>query len=232
MSDNFIEPWLEYEKRVHEEFGRNGFKKRCVWSGVGEVTTAEVSDFRKILETAPDEKPLQRYIAEHPALLVGERGVPHCRWVIPQPSLAERYFPDFLVARINSGGVRWSFVELETPVIDSLFTQHGHARKQLRQGIKQIDDWRAWCEDNLDIARRPRNKGGLGLTDIYPAPGLVIIGRSDDRTDEDRAGRLRRFEERHQVEIWSYDRLIREAEDRAQEPGKHGSPSCEECGIA
>ncbi|MEV4207556.1 Shedu anti-phage system protein SduA domain-containing protein [Nocardia salmonicida] len=222
------EPWVEYEARLHSEFHRNGHDKYCAWSGVNDVTEREIADFELVLNSAGDEAPLQRYLTDHLSLVIGEWG-PQCRWVIPQASLGGRFVPDFLVARINSGGVRWRFVEIETPVIESLFTKKGHPRRQLAQGIKQINDWRFWCSENLDMARRPINKGGLGLTEIYPADGIVVIGRADQRTDDDRVA-LRQLEQTHQIQIMSYDRLAREARDRLKLPIEYGA-TCEECGI-
>jgi Domain of unknown function (DUF4263) len=222
------ETWAEYEDRVNQEFHRNGYDKHCAWSGTREVTTEEVADFRTVLESARDERPLQEYLAKHPSLLAGEIGR-QCRWVIPQPNLAGRFIPDFMVARLDSGGVKWALVELETPAIESLFTKDGHPRKQLRQGVKQIQDWRFWFEENLAMARQPPSRGGLGLVDVYAAmPGIVIIGRAHDRVDKDRSGRLRKLEGTHNIEVWSYDRLLREAEDRVSRLAS--SPSdCDEC---
>jgi|tagenome__1003787_1003787.scaffolds.fasta_scaffold20983061_2 hypothetical protein len=222
------ETWAEYEHRVSQEFLRSGYGKHCAWSGAGEVTTEEVAGFRTVLDSARDEKPLQEYLAKHPSLLGGEIGL-QCRWVIPQPNLAGRLIPDFMVARLDSGGVKWVLIELETPAIESLFTKDGHPRKQLRQGIKQIEDWRSWFRENLAMARQPRNRGGLGLVDVYAAmPGIVIIGRANDRVDEDRSSRLRTLEHIHNIEVWSYDRLVREAENRVSRLAS--SPSdCDEC---
>lgn len=121
-------------------------------------------------------------------------------------------------------------MELETPDIESLFTKAGHPRKQLAEGVRQIEAWRYWLGENLGIARQPRNNGGVGLVDVYPAPGIVIIGRAHNRNDEDRGGRLRAFEHNRNVEVWSYDRLIREAEKRAASLASDGPSNCEECG--
>jgi hypothetical protein len=114
VSDEAIEPWAEYEARIHAEFRRNGYGKHCVWSGAGEVTTEEIAEFRAILESAEDERPLQQYLAEHPSLLAGEIGR-QCRWVIPHPNLAGKLIPDFMVARMDSGGVKWTLVGIRNP---------------------------------------------------------------------------------------------------------------------
>lgn len=225
--DDVVEPWKEYEARLHDEFRRNGYRKCCTFSDSTDVGEAEVAVFDLVLETASDEKPLQDYLEGYPSLLVGEcHG--GCRWVIPRPRLGgvETYIPDFLIARINSDGPSWSFVELETPDIGSLHTKDGRRRDKFDHAVNQINDWRRWLTRNLDKAHLSRSAGGLGLVDLYPttARGIIVIGRADQRTDRDRE-LLRDLEAQNRIEVWSYDRLIREANHRVEARQRHGPSS-------
>ncbi|MGH8350692.1 MAG: Shedu anti-phage system protein SduA domain-containing protein, partial [Pseudomonas sp.] len=89
------------------------------------------------------------------------------RWRLPlgHPRKAIRLsFPDFLVARLDSLGVKWVLVELESPTAP-LFTKDRRESRQLAKGISQINEWRRWLDDNRTYARRA-GRSGLGLKDI------------------------------------------------------------------
>jgi hypothetical protein len=218
--------WAEYQARIRAEFSRNGYQKSCVHRS-DDADKDSLDLYDAILTTASDEKPLQEFLESRPQLVVGELGQ-LCRWVIPLKSLAGRYVPDFLVARLNSGGLRWTLVELESPRA-ALFTRAGTARKELAKGLAQIDDWRRWLSDNQDLARRGVHQNGLGLPEIRGnTDGVVIIGRANDRTDRDRE-RLEQIAWDRRVYVRSYDWLAREAQGRMDLRAKFGGPPCEEC---
>ncbi len=205
-----------------------GYSKYCVHgSHALDVSEEEAQHYEAKLEAATDEKPLQGYLALHPQLLAVEDSG-ECRWVIPQQSLNGKFFPDFLVGRLDSPGLKWVLVELQSPRAQ-LFTQKGEPAAQLREGINQIERWRRWLENNLDEARRPPSLDGLGLIGInHASRGLVLIGRSSDRNDEIRE-RLWQLTWRHQIAIRSYDWLAREARKRIRERNDFGPGRCEEC---
>lgn len=121
-------------------------------------------------------------------------------------------FPDFLVARLDSLGVKWVLVELESPTAP-LFTKDRRESRQLAKGISQINEWRRWLDDNRTYARRA-GRSGLGLKDIASdSPGLLLIGREHNRSADNR-DQLRQLALHHRIEIHSYDWLIREARNR------------------
>jgi hypothetical protein len=220
----------EYEafaKQVEDEFRRNGYTRYCVETAdAGDVDEDGIAKYLKELESAEDEKPMQRYLEEHPQLVLGELGA-QCRWVIPQKSLGGEYVPDFLVARLDSTGVVWTLIELESPRV-LLFTE-GRQRKQLSKGMNQINDWRRWLANNQDTARRARSRNGLGLVGITSmARGIVIIGRADQRTDDDRE-RIQQIMFQQQITIHSYDWLAREAKQRIENRRQHPLQACDEC---
>ena len=102
------------------------------------------------------------------------------------PRLGAEYVPDFVVARLDNGGLHWTLVELESPRA-GLFTRQGRKTRQLDAGTRQVSDWRDWIAANRDYAQRPKADGGLGLPEIdHSARGLVIIGRRSAVTDDDR----------------------------------------------
>jgi hypothetical protein len=220
--------WDEYGRRLTAEFARAGHTKFCIHNAARDVDADAVAAFSTTLEGATDEKPMQRFLEEHPAMLAGEINA-LCRWVFPQVRLGGKYVADFLTARIDSTGVKWVLVELESPRVKSLFTQEGVQAKQLRKGLTQISDWRRWLAENLDMARKPGALGGLGLIDFPSAlpSALLIIGRANDRT-EDARPRLEQLMVANAVSIRSYDWLLREVSHRRDWRAKWGS-TCDEC---
>ncbi|GGP72356.1 hypothetical protein GCM10010287_17830 [Streptomyces variabilis] len=220
----------EYARYVTAEMTRNGYPKLCV--ARGDLDEATITAYESELEAATDERPLQRFFEDHPGVLAGELRA-NCRWVLPQVSLGGRYVPDFLTARLDSGGVHWTLVELESPVVQ-LFTQDGQPRKELRKGLSQVQDWRDWLAANRDLARRSRADQGLGLIGIdHLASGIVIIGRRHHRSLADQE-RLKSLIFRERVLIRSYDWLLEEARWRVAQRGelaRDKTVMCEECAL-
>jgi hypothetical protein len=220
--------WETFSRQTHESFLANGYDKWCVQSsGAQDVAESDICEYIAELDRAEDEKPMQVYLQKHPSLIVGEWGA-ECRWVIPQKSLGGKYVPDFLVARLDSMGVNWTLVELESPRA-SLFTKDGRNARQLANGIKQINDWRRWLANNLSTARSPRSHDGLGLVGIGArARGIVIIGRANTRSDDDRE-RIQQIADLQRIDTHSYDWFAREARQRMEFRASYGDHSCEEC---
>jgi hypothetical protein len=151
-----------------------------------EITTEDVAAYRAVLSTADNERPLQKHLALHPILLVQHLGGGHGRWVLSQKRLGSEYVTDFIVGERSSTGFEWQFVELQSPRA-RLFVRSGRQSEQFDEGWRQIEEWRRWLEDNRDYARRPCSRNGLGLVDVSAgSPGLLLIGREADLTQQDR----------------------------------------------
>ena len=160
-------------------------------------------------------------------MLAAEEGS-QCRWVIPQMSLSGKFFPDFLVGRLDSTGLNWTLVELQSPRA-RLFTKKDRPADQLREGIEQVQRWRRWLKNNRDMAVRSRAQDGLGLVSIGgDTYGLVIIGRASDR-DECNREHLSQLEWGNHIRIRSYDWLARQAHGRIESRNEFGDGKCEEC---
>jgi hypothetical protein len=196
-----------YEAFVLEEMRRNGHPRLCL--AKGEVTESEIEAFCALLESARDEKPLQAFLQEHPAMLTFQLGH-QCRWIISQVKLG-RLVPDFIGARLDSTGLNWTLIELESPLIDGLYTREKTPKRQLAKGLHQIRDWRDWLRRSAEYAGSSSLAGGLGLVGLTDqAAGLVLIGRRSDRTDKDRA-LIQRDMYDLRIDIHSYDWLIDQA---------------------
>nr|WP_238420489.1 Shedu anti-phage system protein SduA domain-containing protein [Streptomyces taklimakanensis] len=193
-------------------------------------TAKAVDEFERVLEEAKTEDPLQEFFEEHPEVLAHQIGA-GCRWIIPKPKVGGVYVPDFMAARLNSGGLRWVAIELETPCIDSLFVgKYKTPARELRNGLQQIKDWRHWIENNLQTARNSPRNGGCGFVDISPkVQGMVIIGRRRITNQDDQRRRHDIFWNEH-CEIQTYDWLLEEA--RKMIPMRHPvTDECEECEL-
>jgi hypothetical protein len=163
------------------------------------------------LESAQDEKPLQKVIEQFPAVLASI--LPHHNgfFVIPQKRLGSNFVPDFLVGGATSAGIKWVLVELESPAVDRLLSGKASESpaKELRKGISQIEQWREWLKGNLDYARRSKKDDGLGLPGIRDdVPGVVIIGRGEPTDDVDKF--RQRTRAKLDIDIVSYDYIARE----------------------
>jgi hypothetical protein len=186
-----------------------------------DITAEEIDAYRAVLETANDERPLQKYLALHPILLVQHLGGGHGRWVLSQKRLGAEYVTDFVIGERSSSGFEWQFVELQSPRAKLFVASSGRQSEQLDEGLRQINEWRRWLADNRDYARRPRHQNGLGLVNVSADdPGLLLIGREADLTATD-ADRRRQLAGQFNVNIHTYDWLVRRAEARLMELQRH-----------
>lgn len=201
---------------------------RNFYVGWLDVAPADVERYQAVLDTATDERPLQRHLTKEPKLLAQILDGGHGRWVLPHKDLGGRFEPDFVIGHKWSGPTwEWILVELQTPVLKGLrnrtgrlFLQNGRMSEQLDEGLRQINEWRRWIAANPDTAKRPRAEMGLGLTNIEPNPrGILLIGREEDLTQGDAAVR-KQLGDQHNVRIHSYDWLSREAWMRLRELGR------------
>jgi len=171
------------------------------------ISEEEVYELETVVETAKDEKPIQKFLERHPHLLAallsgGER------FCIPQARLGGKYVPDFLIAEAGSLGIWWVLVELETPNSRVTLKTDGQLDKHARKGVAQVQEWREWIQENLSSARKRKAEEGLGLIDIRPrAPGLVLVGRRAQLGSEGSAAR-KQCREDQDIEIHTYDWLI------------------------
>jgi Domain of unknown function (DUF4263) len=186
------------------------------WDGISDT---DVATYRRVLDGARDERPLQRLLASDPILLIQHLRGGHGRWVLSQKRLGSEYVPDFVIGERSSSGFEWYFVELQSPLARLFVPSSGRLSEQFDEGVRQIQEWRRWLEDNRDYARRPRSRNGLGLVDVSPRdPGLLIIGRETDLDEADRQ-RRRQLDQDLNIRIHTYDWLAREAETRIRELG-------------
>lgn len=188
---------------------------------VKRATLDDIAELRRVVNSAEDEKPVQEFLEQCPqllALLLGGR-TPFC---ISRPQLGKDFIPDFLVADVDSRGIRWVGFELETPNSEITLKTSNQFSKHPRDGIAQIREWREWLLRNSDQATRPLAEYGLGLHGIRPdLDGIVVVGRRHRLTE--RAPALRhQLWEKERIYLHTYDGLLERMENAAQFNGPPG----------
>ena len=175
------------------------------------VSDEDIDCLRQVLDEADSEKPVQELLEVRPQLLATLlRG--QSRYCRPKVRLGDQYITDFLLADIDSNGIRWILVELETPSSSVTLKRSNQFDRSARQGIAQVNDWRRWIENNLYQARQSRHENGIGLPDIGSrAKGVVLIGRREKLHTNAKAMRRELYERDH-IQMQTYDRLVEQLE--------------------
>jgi len=182
------------------------------------LSPKDISILRDTVERSDDERPIQQLIEERPQLLTTLIGG-KWRYCIPQKRLGGEFVPDFVIGSVDSLGVHWTLVELETPA-SGIYIQRGDRfDSSTHKGLSQILDWRTWLANNLSYAKRRRSENGLGLFDIRPKPpALVLVGRRRLMPGT-RDAQRHEHRESAQIEIHTYDWLLDQLEGQIGHTG-------------
>lgn len=171
------------------------------------LTEEDVNRLEEVIGTATDEKPIQNLIESRPQLLAALlRGKD--RFCLSRVQLPGKYEADFLICDADSLGLRWVFVELETPKSTVTLVKDNQLDKHARKGVSQVQEWREWIQNNLALARQSRQDDGLGLVDIRPqSEGLVLVGRRRNLGNNARPVR-NQIREKLTIHVHTYDWLV------------------------
>jgi hypothetical protein len=184
----------------------------------GPLNELEIDELRALIEVANDERPIQRFFTDHPHVLTALLDRAEARFAIPEVELGNQLRADFFMADVNSLGIRWVLVELESPRVDVTLKTKPDFSKEARNGIGQVRSWREWLQSNLNYARNPQSENGLGLVDIRPeTKGLVLVGRRSSLRPNAIAMRSR-LEETENITVHTYDWLVEVLTDRGSTP--------------
>jgi hypothetical protein len=157
--------------------------------------TELLNQFQSLLN-GPEE-PVHQFLKSHPDILA-----PLHERIWSKLPFGDR-ISDFVVREIDNDYV---LVEIEAPT-KLLFRKDGRPRSALQAPIDQTRDWLLHLADHrLEMVEK------YGLTGISVTPRtLVVIGRSKDLTERDRA-RMRAIEQTNQkLRIRTYDDILAEA---------------------
>ncbi len=182
------------------------------------VSEDDITELESIITRAKDERPIQKFLEDNAhvltSLLTGND-----RYCLPQKRLGSEYIPDFIIGDVDSLGIRWILVELETPRSGIYLKKGLELDKEARKGINQITHWRDWIANNIAYAHQRRSEDGLGLFDIRErTEAIVLVGRKAlmPRT-KDAVRRTHRQSE--DIHIHTYDWLIRTLHGVVQHSG-------------
>jgi len=170
------------------------------------VTDSQLLQLESVLDGAGDERPIQSFLENNPALL-GMLAQRSERYVLSQKRLGSQFVPDFVVGDVDSLGIHWFVVELEAPNVPVYLKDGSTLGAQARKGVKQIDDWREWLVSNVAYARQSPSDNGLGLFDIRgDAQALVLVGRRSSLITKNEAARQQLRS--HGIHVHTYDWLL------------------------
>ncbi len=169
-----------------------------------------VRKLKTVIEAAPNERPIQRYLEECPALLGQILSGGHGRWVFPRQRLGSEYEADFLLCEKDSGGYHWKLIELENPHHRPL-NGKGSRSGKLAVPLRQIDDWRVWIRANIAYA------GDQYKFIDFDAecPAIIVIGRRAMLEDRHQK-RYRELSRDPILTVMSYDRLFEQIASAAE----------------
>jgi hypothetical protein len=139
----------------------------------------------------------------------------HALFLFPEFRMPPNYQADYLLVGKNSDGHHFVFVELESPNGD-ITLKDGSYGTTIRKGIKQIDDWEIWLEQNFSNLKLvfetvqnkneslPKEFRDFDKTRIHY---VVIAGRRNHYTERTYRQRRSTLEQR-KLNIVHYDNLI------------------------
>jgi hypothetical protein len=154
--------------------------------------------FKELLDSDPErEQILHSFLQNHPELLCPT----HVKMWSKLPFGST--ITDFVFRDATND---YLLVELERSTLP-LFRRDGHASADLTHAQGQITDWKRYIEDNLPTVQRE-----LGLSAITSNPrGLVVIGRSNALTPENRRKLQAMQNELPKLSILTYDDVYENA---------------------
>jgi Domain of unknown function (DUF4263) len=170
------------------------------------LSLSSVEDFRRVLEAADDEEPLQQFFEQNSAMLVVGIVPPHREWVFPRAVLPKpeggSWIPDFMICDWTSIGPSWTIVELESPTAQPINSRGisgicHHAQQQIEDYRRHLANHAAFLRD-----------GGWPISGESPL-AWIVIGRRHEQQQALGAERLASLRQ-YSIEVASYDRLLSE----------------------
>jgi hypothetical protein len=100
----------------------------------------QLEQLRTVIDKAKDERPIQGFLESHPQILAALVG--RSPFVVARPNFGGKRIPDFLIADVDSRGINWVLVELETPTSPVTLRGDLLLDKYARTGTSQVEEWR------------------------------------------------------------------------------------------
>lgn len=148
-------------------------------------------------QTNVQEVDIHNFLKCHPIVLDA-----YGNHVLSEVRLGNSYRIDLIIQQ-KLNNCRLTLIELESPKI-KLFTKSGRLRAEVTHALQQVEDWLRWLRENPD--QTPR-----GLDSKLPMHGMVVIGRDNELSEDDRL-RLLNLNASRQIQLITYDDLLNKLE--------------------
>jgi len=139
----------------------------------------------------------------------------HSLFIFPEFKLPPNFQVDYLIIGKNSDGHHFVFVELENPY-GQITISGGSYGETIRKGIKQIDDWEIWLEENFShlrlvfeqaLSKTEKLPKEFSIFDKTRMHYVVVAGRRNDYNEK--TYRLQRSNlEQRKLQVFHYDNLV------------------------
>jgi len=184
---------------------------------------SKLSDFEILLENNQiTERQILNFIKDKNAYFIigailksNYRFGHHSTFIFPEFKLPPSYQVDYLIVGKNSDGYHFVFIELENPY-GQITLKDGSYGEPIRKGIKQIDDWEIWLEENFSHLRLVFEQA-LNKTEKLPKEFtvfdktrmhyVVVAGRRADYNERTYRLQRKNLEER-KLQVFHYDNII------------------------
>lgn len=173
----------------------NVSKAGCV-SGQNTIQRLQeiASQFVEILKGDHLEEVLQKFLKEYPFVLHQSAEI------IPKKKLGEDFVTDFVLVATTTQGPTYTLVELERAG-HTILTKDSTLTSPVGHAIKQTRDWDIWLEKNKAYVQ---NK----LPGFETPKYMVVMGRSDDFTENQKAYMRSYNREWKNLELLTYDDVL------------------------
>lgn len=164
----------------------------------GETTIERLQEiarqFQELLQGERQEEALQQFLKEHPFVLHQSAES------IPKQKLGEDFVTDFVLVASTTQGPTYTLVELER-ASHTVLTKNFTLANPVTHAIKQTRGWDVWLEKNKAYVQ---NKLPGFETPRY----MVVIGRSAEFTDDQKAYMRSYNREFMNTELLTYDDVL------------------------
>ena len=150
--------------------------------------------FELLLNDSEKEEELQIFLKTNPMLLHPTANI------IPKKKLGEDFITDFVLVCNNAQGISYTLVEIEK-ASDKILTADNSLASKNSHAIKQTRDWDIWLEKNKAYLQ--------GKLEKFETPNyIVVLGRSTDLDEENKAYLRSYNREWKNIELLTYDDLL------------------------
>jgi hypothetical protein len=164
----------------------------------GETTIEKLKEiarqFQELLQGDREEEALQLFLKEHPFVLHQSAET------IPKQRLGEDFVTDFVLVASTTQGPTYTLVELERSS-HNVLTRDFALASPVTHALKQTKDWDVWLEKNKAYVQ---NKLPGFETPRY----MVVIGRSAEFTDDQKAYMRSYNRDFRNTELVTYDDVL------------------------